>query len=89
MPKYSHSQVVLQYTSQPSALYTAPIATQQVSGTQAMGVQLFERLGSMASQPVYTTRVVSRIPQPDQLRGGKRGKGAATKPTAASALKPV
>ncbi|KAJ9116271.1 hypothetical protein QFC24_006788 [Naganishia onofrii] len=89
MPKYSHSQVVLQYTSQPSALYTAPIATQQVSGTQAMGVQLFERLGSMASQPVYTTRVVSRIPQPDQLRGGKKGKGAATKPTAASALKPV
>lgn len=78
-----------QYTSQPAALYTVPIATQQVSGTQAMGVQLLERLGSMASQPVYTTGVVSRIPQPDQLRGGKKGMGAATKPPAASALKPA
>ncbi|KAJ9095599.1 hypothetical protein QFC21_005470 [Naganishia friedmannii] len=76
-------------SSNAKAHYSATPSTQQVSINQVMGVKLLERLDNMDSQPVYTTGVVNRIPQPEQLRGGKKGKGTSSKATPVAALKPV
>ncbi|KAJ9097582.1 hypothetical protein QFC21_004616 [Naganishia friedmannii] len=76
-------------SSNAKAHYSATRSTQQVFINQVMGVNLLERLDNMDSQPVYTTGVVHRIPQPEQLRGGKKGKGTSSKATPVAALKPV
>jgi hypothetical protein len=87
----SHATQYYGRTSQNPTQQSAPPPAQQISSHQAVGVQLLERLGTMPtqSQPIHTTGVTNRIPQPDQLRRAKKGKGPANKPTTAATLKPV